>query len=66
MATITLHVLRAHYARMAAQSRADADRASSKGLYDLAAVDLLTAQRAQTKANAITVALRAQHMARAA
>lgn len=66
MTTITLPDLRAHYARIAAQSRADADRAEAAGLTDLAAIDRRVADAAQAKANAISVSLRAQHMARAA
>lgn len=63
MATITLPDLRAHYARIAAQSRADADRAEAKGLTDLAAIDRRVADAAQAKANAITMTLRVQHLA---
>lgn len=66
MATIPLPVLRAHYASMAAGHRWNADRVEAMGLTDLAARDRAEADKAQDKANAITVALRAQHMARAA
>lgn len=64
--TITLTALRAHYASMAAEHRWNADRAEASGLTILAARDRRAADEAQAKANAITVALRAQHMARAA
>lgn len=60
---IPLTVLRSHYARMAAMHRANADRAYSKGLYVLGLRDEEAAEIAQTRANAISVALRTQHMA---
>jgi hypothetical protein len=66
MAKIPLPTLRARYARIATDSRRDADRAASEGKADIAAIHNGVAARAQAAANAISVALRAQHMARAA
>lgn len=60
---IPLTVLRAHYARMAAMHRSNADRANSKGLYVLGKRDAEAAEAAQARASAISVALRTQHMA---
>lgn len=60
---IPLTVLRAHYARMAATHRWNGDRAQSNGVTWLAAKDYAAAEAAQARANAISVALRTQHMA---
>lgn len=65
-ATIPLPILRARYARIAADSRRDAERAEAEGRADVAALHCGVAAKAQATANAISVALRAQHMARAA
>lgn len=63
MSVLPLNRLRAHYASLAAGHRRNADRAQAKGLTILAAKDRAAAEAAQAKANAITVTMRAQHMA---
>ena len=60
---MTLARLRSHYASLAAGHRWNADRAEAKGLTWLAAKDRAAAEAAQAMANAITVTMRAQHMA---